>query len=346
MRTLLVAESRVFRTAFSEALVKYALIELVASEFSAARGLQRLARGDIDLVLLDLALAGGPRDGFMKRLGDVEGQSPLVIAISPEDAGPECAEFTLSYRGFAGAVQRSGGDMTSIVKALGSTISRLLMKKRTPPRAIPETDSSASGLPPSEEPSELGKLVVIVSSTGGPAALQALLSGLSPAFRTPIVIVQHLPPGFHNSLATNLGRQTGRAVRVARDRELISGRQILLAPGGSHLEVERVDGSLVSRVVEGPRENGCKPAGDRTLRSAARASAGSMVGVCLTGMGRDGADGMAEVARSGGQVIVQDETTSVVWGMPSSVLATGTRAIVLPIGGISAALNRKGNRAA
>lgn len=345
MRTLVIAESRVFRAEFSKALEHHDVVELVASEFSSSRGLRRIARGDIELVLLDVSLAGDAREGFLKQLGDRDGPGPIVLALVPEDTPQDTAVSTLRYHGFAGVVSMSVGGMATTLKTLRRSLGLLKVGARPAPvrAARPRPPTNA---PAAIEHSALGELVVIVSSTGGPAALQIVLGGLSPSFRTPIVIVQHLPPGFHESLASNLSRQTGRSVRVARDRERISGPGVFLAPGESHLEVQREGEDLVCRLVRGPRENGCLPAGDRTLRTAAAASQGNMVGVCLTGMGRDGADGMTTVARAGGQVIVQDEETCVVWGMPSSVLATGTRAIVLPLQSIPAALNRKELRVA
>ncbi len=354
MRTLLIAESRVFRTGLSQALESNAWVELVASEFSLERGLQRLNRGDIELVLLDLSRTAESRNGFLKQLEDLDGSGPMVLAIAAQESDVALTRLGSTSRGLVGIVPKSAADIESTVAAIEATLSRI--GQQPDPKLLPKPAARVTADPgePSAprkaaslaDASGLGELVVIVSSTGGPVALQALLGGLAPSFDTPIVIVQHLPPGFDKSLAANLARQTGRSVRVAQENEPLTSSQILLAPGENHLEVQRSGGALVCRVVRGPRENGCRPAGDRALRTAALASRGRMVGVCLTGMGRDGADGMVEVARAGGQVIVQDEASSVVWGMPSSVLASGVRASVLPLQSISATLNRKASRAA
>jgi two-component system chemotaxis response regulator CheB len=192
----------------------------------------------------------------------------------------------------------------------------------------------------------LGQILGVVSSTGGPAALQTVLSGLSPTFTAPIVIVQHLPPGFAKSLASNLTRRTGRTVIVAENGARLESGSTMIAPGDTHLEVHGGTDGLYCKLADGPKENGCRPAGDRMLRSAARATRGRMVGVCLTGMGNDGAAGMLELHRVGGHVIVQDEASSVVWGMPAAVLDAGVPAVVLPLDRIASSLNRKSNRKA
>lgn len=190
------------------------------------------------------------------------------------------------------------------------------------------------------------ELVGIVSSTGGPAALHTLLAGLSSDFDVPIVIVQHLPAGFAESMAANLARRTGRDVRIARQGMTLLPGLVVVAPGERHLEVVRIGARLRCALVDGVEENGCRPAGDRMLRTAAEATNGKMVGVCLTGMGRDGAKGMQTLDRFGGHVVVQDEASSVVWGMPSAVLEAGVRASVLPLDRIPGSLGEGARRAA
>jgi len=185
-----------------------------------------------------------------------------------------------------------------------------------------------------------------VSSTGGPEALQTILSQLSSDFAPPVAIVQHLPANFAKTLAANLTRRCGRSVTLAEPGQVLRPGVVVLAPGPSHLEVHRDGADLVCRSVPGPKDAGCKPSGNRLLRSVAAATGGNVTAITLTGMGNDGTDGMCEVARRGGRVIVQDEESSVVWGMPSAVLKAGVKALVLPLSRIAATLNRRNGKAA
>lgn len=342
LKTLIVDDSRVFRSGLSQALEGHPTVRVVASEFSAERGLKRLEEGDIDLVLLDMTMPGLSGLDFLRRMRSMPRPRPAVFVMSASYRGTAPEALEAISLGASAFIPKGSGGPDAFLAAIRDEIARLGLGRRSgAPTPAPRQAARASA-----DSIALGEMVGIVSSTGGPAALQVLLGGLAAKFDVPIVIVQHLPPGFAPSMASNLSRRAGRTVKVASHGDLLLPGSITVAPGEKHLEIARDGAGLVCKLVRGPKENGCCPAGDRMIRTAARATGGKMAGVCLTGMGRDGASGLLELSNLGGQVIVQDEPSSIVWGMPSAVLDVGVPAIVLPLEGISASLNRKANRKA
>jgi two-component system, chemotaxis family, protein-glutamate methylesterase/glutaminase len=174
-------------------------------------------------------------------------------------------------------------------------------------------------------------LVAIGVSTGGPNALTEIFRRLPRELPVPIVITQHMPPQFTRILAERLSECSGFAVREGASGEVLKPSQAWIAPGGLHMTVERIGQELVLQTNTEPHENSCRPAVDVMFRSVARAVAGHSLGVILTGMGRDGLRGCQELCGRGAQVIVQDEQTSVVWGMPGFVARAELAEAVLPL---------------
>jgi two-component system chemotaxis response regulator CheB len=192
------------------------------------------------------------------------------------------------------------------------------------------------------------KALLIGSSTGGPQALTALVSRISPVIdRAPVLITQHMPPTFTTILAEHLARASGRPAREPVDGEPVVAGTIFLAPGGRHMRVVRRQGNPVIVLDDGPPVNFCKPAVDPMFHSATEVWGNAILGVILTGMGHDGTRGAREIVAQGGNVIAQDEATSVVWGMPGSAANAGLCSAVLPIDQIAPRIVRlfQGDRA-
>jgi two-component system chemotaxis response regulator CheB len=185
------------------------------------------------------------------------------------------------------------------------------------------------------------RLLLIGASTGGPQALNTLMSQIAPvAKRVPVLIVQHMPPTFTTILAEHLARACGITVREPADGEPIAAGVVHVAPGGRHMVLDRRDGRTVIRLDDGPPVNFCRPAVDRLFVSAAEMCGNAAVAVILTGMGHDGTEGARAIAAAGGGVIAQDEATSVVWGMPGSAAQAGVCSAVLPLDRIGPKLVR------
>jgi two-component system chemotaxis response regulator CheB len=181
------------------------------------------------------------------------------------------------------------------------------------------------------------RLVVIGASTGGPRALHTVISGLPADLPAAVVIIQHMPVGFTRSLAERLDSLSPLAVKEAAPGDRLEVGRALLAPGGFHMTF---DASGVVSVNQNPTVHGVRPAVDVTMASLAQHYGGCAVGVVLTGMGSDGTNGCALLRAAGGQIIAEEESTCVVYGMPRSVVEAGLAHQVIPLPKIAAAIDK------
>lgn len=185
------------------------------------------------------------------------------------------------------------------------------------------------------------RVLLIGSSTGGPQALNTIIGGIDDVLnRAPVLITQHMPPTFTAILAEHLTRVAKGPVREAEDGEEINAGTVYIAPGGRHLTVERRNGIAVAAIGDGEPVNFCKPSVDLLFASAAHVWGGKALGLMLTGMGADGLNGSHTLVAAGGNLLAQDEATSVVWGMPGQVAQAGLASALLPLDEIGPKLNR------
>jgi two-component system chemotaxis response regulator CheB len=195
----------------------------------------------------------------------------------------------------------------------------------------PPTPPPSSPTPSPPLAARQRELLAIGSSTGGPRAVQQLLCGLPPTFQLPIVMVQHMPKNHLVFFADSLARQCARPVELVSARHRLQPGNIYLASGDGHIGIERFGGDLYVDVIGGPAEHNCVPAVDPLLRTVAAVVGAAAIVVVLTGMGIDGAAGALAVHDAGGTVLVQDQASSVVWGMPGATVAIGAADQVLPL---------------
>jgi two-component system chemotaxis response regulator CheB len=181
-------------------------------------------------------------------------------------------------------------------------------------------------------------VIAIAVSTGGPPALATLLPKLPAMFPVPILIVQHMPPIFTRLLAERLATQSKLAVKEGVAGETLSPGQVFLAPGGSHMALERLGNQIRLHLHQGEPENSCRPAADVLFRSVADIYRGNTLAVVLTGMGNDGLRGCEAIHKVGGQILVQDESSSVVWGMPGFVAKAGLADGQIPLSQLASEL--------
>ncbi|MFN5528966.1 MAG: CheB methylesterase domain-containing protein, partial [Planctomycetaceae bacterium] len=185
------------------------------------------------------------------------------------------------------------------------------------------------------------RAVVIGASTGGPAVLAQLLPQIAQHSPVPVCVVTHLLAGFSEFLAESLARRCPEA-QVAEAGEGVSAgpRQVFLAPSGRHLRLRTVGDRLCTALDDSPPELGFRPAVDVLFRSAAQTLRDRVLAVVLTGMDRDGTQGALAIRAAGGHVVVQDEASSVVWGMPGSVVAAGAAHEIVPLAQLGRTLRR------
>ncbi len=184
-------------------------------------------------------------------------------------------------------------------------------------------------------------LLVIGASTGGPNALAELFAGLPANFPVPILVVQHMPPMFTQLLAERLSKRSAIPTVEAKSDMEIAPAKAWIAPGDFHLVLARNGLRIHTKTHQEPPENACRPAVDPLFRSAAAIYGPHCLAVVLTGMGQDGLRGSEAIGKAGGRVIAQDEATSVVWGMPGSVVRAGLADSVLPLSAIASEIVRR-----
>jgi two-component system chemotaxis response regulator CheB len=217
--------------------------------------------------------------------------------------------------------------------------------EKLPPRGYMPPPRASDGRPRLADTGEISlrpfaatmpRALLIGSSTGGPQALTVLVEKLPGAIdRAPMLITQHMPPTFTAVLAEHLSRASGRGVHEAEHGEPVLAGGVYLAPGARHMRVVREGNGVKIALGDDPPVNFCKPAVDPLFSSAAEVWGSGSLGLVLTGMGNDGTRGAADIIAAGGNLIAQDEATSVVWGMPRSVAQAGLCSAVLPLNEIA-----------
>ena len=340
-RILVVDDSAVVRQAMTVVLTKSGFTVDVAADPLIA--LEKMKGARPDVIVLDLEM---PRmDGltFLRKLMS-ESPIPVVVCSGLTGAGTDAAMRALEE----GAVEiitkpRTGvhgflvDSASQIVDAiLGAARARL----RTPrAHAIQPRLTADAMLPSRAEPLSVttNRIVVVGASTGGTEALRRLLQDLPPD-SPGLVIVQHMPEIFTAAFARRLNETCRIEVREATDGDHVVDGRALIAPGNRHTLVRRSGARYVVEVADGPLVSRHRPSVDVLFRSAAQAAGVNAVGVILTGMGDDGAEGLLEMKRAGARTLAQDEETCVVFGMPKEAIARGAAGDVLPLGRIPAAI--------
>ena len=221
--------------------------------------------------------------------------------------------------------------------ALAPIVRERVSRVSFPPGGVPATRTSGMTRPITQPLSVGLRVVVIAVSTGGPAALTRVVPALPRRLPFALVVVQHMPMGFTQALAERLHEVSDIEVHEARDGETLQAGTCLLAPGDRHLVF--LDGARV-RLTTDPPVHGCRPAADVTLRSAAEIFGRRVTGVVMTGMGKDGAEGLAAAHAAGGRTLAQDRATCVIFGMPKAAIELGVVDEVVPLDEIAPALTR------
>jgi two-component system chemotaxis response regulator CheB len=204
------------------------------------------------------------------------------------------------------------------------------------PRMLPGIPPKREKLPASS--AIPNRVIAIGVSTGGPQALELVLSQLPGDFPGTIVVVQHMPEGFTDMFARRLDEVCPLRVKEAQSGDVLQPGRVLICPGSRHLKVKRLPLGDVAVLADEPRVNGHRPSADVLLRSVAEEFKAQAVGVLMTGMGDDGAEGLGAVKREGGMTIAQSEESCVVYGMPKAAIERGYAIRVIGLDGMGAAL--------
>lgn len=334
-RVLIVDDSAVVRGLIARQVEAEADLTVAATASNGELALRELSRQAVDLVVLDIEM---PVMDGLTALGRIAAEYPHVRVIMVSTLTRRNAEISLR------ALQLGAADYVAKPEngIAGAEAFRIDLLARL--RALaPRPGARAKPAPPAPAPRPgraVPEVLAIGASTGGPPALLTLFASLKGGPRQPILLTQHMPATFTALLAEQLSRAIDRPCAEGQDGEIVAPGRCYVAPGGWHMTVEQRNGARVIRLNQDPPENFCRPAVDPLLRGVAEAYGAGAMAAILTGMGSDGARGCEALARAGGRFVVQDEATSVVWGMPGAAAATGLAQGVLPLAEIGPWLRR------
>jgi len=360
VRVLIVDDSAVMRKIISSALQKDPAIEVVGF---AANGLQAIEAVKIfspDVMTLDIEMP--EMDGLtaLREIRKTNKYLPIIMFSSLTHQGAQAAVMALTAGAsdYVGKPATSAGSVDGAFKVLETElIPKIIgLAKRVKSRqareasssdgkspstlSVPKVNSVAEPIKPkpieaspvqSVIPVKPVQAVCIGVSTGGPMALMQIFGQISTPLSVPIFIVQHMPPSFTALLAARLSATGVMTVKEAEEGEIAVPGTSYIAPGGFHMTLEKSGTKTIIHLNTEVPENSCRPAVDVLFRAAAEVYGGGVLAVMLTGMGYDGLKGCQVIAAKGGQIIAQDEASSVVWGMPGAVVQAGLANAVLPI---------------
>lgn len=342
LRVLIVDDSRIFRGVIEEALSGRSDVKVVGSVWNGEKALESARTALPDFVTLDIEMPGmGGIETLkaLRQLGREQERSIGVLLISSHtQRGARITIEGLEEGAFDFITKPDSPDTTANAARLREQLfARIDAFQSRRPMALPVRMPARPSIPAKRRSTRF-RAVAIGASTGGPEALTRMLQVLVPVCPVPMFLVQHLPSDFTSYFASSLARRCGGRIIEPQEGTVAEPGVLYIAPGGKHLVLNLVNGRIVTGFSQSPPENGCRPAADVLFRSAAVAYEGQILAVVLTGMGSDGAKGATVLKRAGAHVIVQDEQTSTVWGMPGSVVAAGAADEVLPIDEIGRAL--------
>lgn len=344
MRVMVVDDSVVFRSQIKASLEGVEGIEVVAVAANGKIALERLEKNECDLIILDLEM---PEMNGLETLAELKRrrlpQRVIVFAAPTQEGTRQVFEaFHAGAVDFIAKPNSTGSleeALEGIKKELVPKILQFAKRRHAKSTEVPPLQATHEPVRPDVASSSVSpyikitleafkpRVIVIGSSTGGPTALEAVFSMFKSAgpVTVPILVAQHMPPNFTECLARRLEVVSGIPAGEGRPGELVKPGRIYVAPGDYHMSVQRTPEGTTSiiKIDQGPKRNSVRPAVDNLFESVAKAYGGTTAAFVFTGMGDDGAAGAKAIKQASGGVMIQNRESSVVWGMPGAVFATG-----------------------
>ena len=328
IRILVIDDSAYNRRILGDIIDHSGFARVVGVARDGEEGLKKAFELKPDLVTLDLEM---PRmDGFtflrimMKSL-----PTPTVVVSSLDEDKNVFKALELGALDFVAkpdqrlsVIEQFQVDLLQKLKITRQIRMRNVQRRISQEAAIQMAPAAAPAVKPLEEKIRKVELIAIGASTGGPSAIQSIITRMPRDLNAGVIISQHMPSGFTKAFAERLGRMGQLASKEAEDGDLIEKGKVYIAPGGKNLLVARREGKVIAQVEEKTPEDRYIPSVDKMLKSAARMYGARMIAVVLTGMGSDGKEGVVAVKDSGGYIIAESEKTSIVFGMPREAIAT------------------------
>lgn len=348
IRVLVVDDSALIRQMLTHALALDPRIEVVGIARTGAEAIEKVVELKPDVITLDIEM---PEMSGLDALPYIMRESPARVLMLSSVDDPDTTYTALS-RGAVDFIAKPRGGFASSL----TDLAELLLKKiKIAYRIEPDKRGGQTGGAPPTTPldpsrvrkttgpcaSTMNRVVVIAASTGGPPALEQVFSGLTDDLPAAFLVVQHLPTGFAASLAKRLAMRAGFPIVEAQGGMRVEPGHGYVAPAGWHLTVRGRSGQAASLSLDdSAARHGVRPSADSLFESAAKAFGSSVTGVVLTGMGQDGAVGLAAIRGVGGTTVVQDESTSVVWGMPGAAVKIGAAQYIVPLDRVATEIRR------
>lgn len=345
IRVMVVDDSPLVRKIAGDILSSEPDIEVVATAATAEFALKKIKREMPDVITMDIEMPG---IGGVEAIRQIMGCRPTPVIVLSSHAARGAQQTLAALE--AGAIDFVLKPTASLSGGLDKVAIELREKVRSAagtPLAHGFTEHPApEGLPAAPKleamvaAAKSVEIVAIGTSTGGPVALKTVLEQIPGDFPVPIVVVQHMPPVFTKAFAERLDSSSALSIKEAEDGDLLLPGNALIAPGDYHMTVVRSFPHPVVRLDHGEPVSGHRPSVDVLMRSVAREYGRVAVGVIMTGMGKDGSEGIKELHSKGGRIIAQDKDTSVIFGMNREVIINGDADIVTPVQRIAEALDK------
>ena len=336
IRVLLVDDSAVIRRLLTDTLANDPDIEVVGMAGNGEIALAKIEQLKPDVITLDIEMPVMDGLATLKALRKIHPKLPVIMFSTLTERGSTATmdALALGASDYVAKPANVGGVLAGMDKIRDDLIPKIkaLCHRAPPIKQVMQALAPVSRVPRTPGSAASGVDILAVGvSTGGPNALAEFVPALGRRFPVPIVIVQHMPPLFTRLLAERLAVVSGIVCKEGFEGAVLKPGELWIAPGGMHMEVEKTGAIYRLRLTEDPPENSCRPAVDVLFRSVAKAYGSKTIAVVLTGMGQDGMRGAEHIRAAGGQILVQDEASSVVWGMPGAVANAGLAEKILPL---------------
>lgn len=334
LRVLVADDSALMRRLISNLLESDPGIEVIDTARDGQEAVQKVAALRPDVVTLDVEM---PRLNGLDALSQIMQQHPTPVVMLTGLHDADVAIEALERGAIDFVLKPSGTISVDMHRIRQDLIHKVRLARLANLRKLTSPPPSRPAAPPPGSPPRGGepaqRAVVIGASTGGPRAVEHILAALPADLPATVLVVQHMSPGFTRPFAERLNRQSGLRVQEAKEGHRLAPGHAFVAPGGCHMRVWSGAGNQggIIRLDQSSPIAGLRPAADVTMIDVAEAYGRGSVGVVLTGMGSDGAEGVRQIKAAGGMVIAQDQETSVVYGMPRAAARTGAVDRILPL---------------
>jgi len=365
VRVLVVDDSVVVRRMLSEMLSNHRAIESVSTASNGKIALARIPQVNPDAIVLDVEMPEMDGLATLKQIRRRSLTLPVIMfsTLTARGAGATLDALALGANDYVTKPSARSGTVGQLGLVYKELLDKILAHCNVEPISYDtEAERDRPVFPvvtPAIIPGKTAPPIVMASpvsggpaeaiaigiSTGGPNALAVLIPSFPANLTVPVLVVQHMPRLFTKLLAERLSAKSHIPVQEAHHGEVVTPGRVWIAPGDYHMVVRRVGGRIVIHTHQEMPENSCRPAVDPLFRSVAETYGPRALAVVMTGMGQDGLRGCQAIRAQGGQIVVQDESTSVVWGMPGFVARAGLAEKVVPLAELAAEIVRRARKA-